>query len=108
MAQRVRRSAQERERIISDWKASGLSAWAFSSQQGLPKNSIYRWLAAARRQTPPRILRVVREPSTPSRVEPTLTVEVCGARIAVPAAFDRATLAAVLEVLDLRRQELRS
>ena len=109
MAGRIYRSAEERERIVSDWKSSGLSARAFSKQQGLTKNLIYRWLAAARRRTaPPRILRVIRESAIATPTSSTLTVEVSGARIAVPTGFDRATFAAVLQVLDRQCQELRS
>jgi hypothetical protein len=106
---------------VSEWRASGKSSTAFCKGQAFTAGGLRYW-ASRLKGAPPRnpsskpevrLARVLRTPA-PVRAEvrarvpaagsaitsePTLVVEVHGARVSVRPGFDRATLAAVLDVL---------
>jgi lambda repressor-like predicted transcriptional regulator len=106
---RVGREASEWARLVAAYKASGLSASAFAAREGLALSTLYEWVAKlAPRQPVLRIARVIRRPShagdeaTPTAMGGAVVIEVGAARLRVGAGFDRATLAAVLDVLEAR------
>jgi hypothetical protein len=107
---------------VSEWRASGQSSTAFCKGKAFTAGGLRYW-ASRLKGAPPRspsskpevrLARVLRTPA-PVRAEergrvpaaagsavtsePTLVVEVHGARVSVRPGFDRATLAAVLDVL---------
>jgi hypothetical protein len=43
MRRRVRRSDDEKQRLLDSWMKSGLSARAFESREGLKKSCLWRW-----------------------------------------------------------------
>src|SRR5271157_2998317 len=100
MRRGVLRSAEERERLISGWRASGRSVPVFARQEGVPSSTLYQWVRPVNRQAAPRILRVVRKARAARPRDERLVIEVGSARIRVAAGFDRAVLACVLEVLE--------
>jgi transposase-like protein len=44
---RVRRSDDEKQRLLDAWKKSGLSARAFESREGIRKSCLWRWKRTA-------------------------------------------------------------
>jgi hypothetical protein len=94
---------------VSEWKSSGLTSKAYCEGKPFTAGGLRHWAHRLRRglqqdRAPQRIARVVRVPSQRSSREPwpageTLVVELGAARVAVRPGFDRAMLAAVLEVL---------
>jgi transposase-like protein len=44
---RLRRSEDEKQRLLDAWKKSGLSARAFESREGLKKSCLWRWKRSA-------------------------------------------------------------
>ena len=109
---------------VSEWRASGKSSTAFCKGKTFTAGGLRYW-ASRLKETPPRgpsskpevRLARVRLTSSPERDEergrvlptasamatdPTLVVEVHGARVSVRPGFDRTTLAAVLDVLSTR------
>ncbi len=111
----VIRSLAERRRLIVACRASGLSTKAFAQRERIPPSTLYQWLADDRPLHPElRIARVLRRPSPPAQAMPPVSppppvlIELRSARVEVAAGCDRATLAAVLELLDARgRQDTR-
>lgn len=97
-------AAVSRKRVAA-WRASGLTAAAFFVEQGLELRSLRYWTYRRRRDAeavaplPVRLARVVRGEAPPRADGAALVVEVGRARISVARGFDRATLAAVLDVL---------
>lgn len=93
-----------KKRIVA-WRASGQTASVFCAQQGLALSSLRYWAYRRRCDAEPavappvRLAQVVRDVAPVSVQEAALIVEVGRARIAVARGFDRATLAAVLDVL---------
>lgn len=100
---------------IADWKASGLTSVAYCEGKPFTAGGLRHWAYLLRQVTPRkpvalaevRIAKVVPRTAPageamPSRSHEALVVEVGGARIAVRPGFDRATLAAVVEVLSSR------
>jgi hypothetical protein len=100
---------------VSGWRESGLTSEKFCEGREFSANGLRHWAyklgkTKRRRGTPEvRIARVVRAPapekttaSTPGPVDWSLAVELGGARILVRVGFDRATLAALLDVLAAR------
>lgn len=97
---------------VVEWKASGLSSRAYCEGKSFTAGGLRYWAHRLSRERQPgpsiRIARIVRvsEPRSSSRDElslggaaPDLVIAVGAARIGVRPGFDRATLAAVLEVL---------
>jgi hypothetical protein len=90
---------------VSAWRASGLTAAVFCDEQGLVLSSLRYWTQRVRRDDeaaappPVRLAQVVRQAEPPLADVAALVVEVGGARISVARGFDRATLAAVIDVL---------
>jgi len=99
---------------VEAWRASGLTAKEFCAKHDLRLSALRYWTyrgRAAERATEakevklvpvtvkPRAEAVAAASSETERSKPALTLELGGARVTVPAGFDRATLRAVLEVL---------
>jgi len=101
---------------IADWKASGLTSEAYCEGKPFTAGGLRHWAYLLRQVTPRkpvalaevRVARVVPVPRPAPAVTAlppapdALFVEVGDARIAVRPGFDRATLAAVVEVLAAR------
>ena len=99
---------------MAAWRASGESAQKFAEGRDYTVHMLRYWArriaeeAAASSEPSIRLARVVRAPAeaaalpsatTRPPVGAALVLEVGGARVQVPAGFERATLRAVLEVL---------
>ena len=102
------------EQRVAAWRASGESAQKFAEGRDYTVHMLRYWArrideeAAAASAPSIRLARVVRAPAEAAALpratarQPTgaaLVLEVGGARVQVPAGFERATLRAVLEVL---------
>jgi len=127
-------AATWRERI-GEWRASGLSAAKFAESRGLSVHQLWNWSAKFRKEAQPKtvdstvmamasatpgegerakassisLAKVVRIPKQEPAAKPStalLSVELFGVRIAVPTAFDRPTLAMVLDEIEARRARL--
>ena len=106
---------------VAAWHASGLSANAFARDKGYSASALYYWLRRLEEQPAPvktsassMLARVVRTPTPAATSTPAtstridgIVIEFAGARIVVGAGFDRAVLAAVLDVLDDRARGAR-
>lgn len=57
MHKKIRRSKEEASRLVAEWKASGLSARVFATQEGVPVSTLYQWARRSRTE------RVIEEPS---------------------------------------------
>jgi hypothetical protein len=97
-------SAAEWKKRVEAWRKSGLSAGEFSEGQGFAQGTLRYWAwrvekpgAAKAEPEPLRIVQLAR-PRTSSAAA-SLTIEVNGARVTVPAGVDRETLSAVLAAL---------
>lgn len=98
------------QKRVDGWRASGRTSIAFSSGRDFTAGGLRHWAHRLRKEarSPVRFARVKRVPAqaassgvvAPPR--PAILVEVGAARVSIGADFDRATLAAVLEVLGLR------
>jgi hypothetical protein len=94
---------------VAEWRSSGLSSPVYCAGKDFTAGGLRHWahrLSHGEQRRPAvRVARIVRverarqdgRPSPAGEVAPDLVVEIGGARIAVRAGFDRATLAAVLE-----------
>ena len=98
---------------IEEWRASGLTAEEFCRPRGFDADRLYRWssrLAKRAKESPKAeptisIARVIRRPMSPSvaaKSEPSVCIEIAGARVTVAAGVCKATLASVFEVLEAR------
>jgi len=91
---------------VASWRASGLTAREFCEGRDFAVGTL-RWWACRLERGPRRVgsamplARVVpaTRPPTAVRSGSGVSIEVAGARIAVEAGFDQATLASVLEVM---------
>ncbi len=113
---------------VAAWRASGLTAKAFTAGQPFSAQQLWNWSYRLRRDgsaspapvTGPRpvvhavkkcvrLARVVRVAASAPPVPPTmgLVVEWHGARIAVPPAFDRTTFSTVLDAIEHHHQTRR-
>lgn len=99
-------------RRVADWKASGLSALAFSRSKQLSASELRKWgkalaAEAAPRGSAPRVTmaRVIPlgEASGPSVSPASVVVEVADARIVVPPTFDSRALRSIIAILESRR-----
>lgn len=100
---------------VSGWRESGLTSEKFSEGRDFSANGLRHWAyklgqtKRRRRKPTMRIARVVRATGAPTAakaatngpapVDATMVVELGGARVVVRPGFDRATLAALLDVL---------
>ncbi len=94
-----RREAAWSERVAA-WRASGVSASQFASDQGLVVSTLRYWATRLSNTPKPQFLRLVTKRAaapTPSVAE--LVVEVGAARIRVAAGFDAALLSDVVHAL---------
>ena len=41
-------SAEEKKRLIEQWKESGKSRWTFAKEQGIGAQTLYKWTASAK------------------------------------------------------------
>lgn len=115
------------EKRVAAWRASGLTSRRYAKGRPFSASGLRYWACRLRREEPVRVAatpqairlgRVLRRLAPapeaaapePARELPapvpapgvTLTVECGSLRVAVPVGFDRATLAAVLDVLVVR------
>lgn len=106
-------------RRVARWHSSGLTSTEFCAGRQYTAGGLRHWAhrlrerdaaTAMKENAPPalHLLRVLRVPeradssatsATVTRTDATLTIELGGARIAVPAGFDCVTLRAVLDAL---------
>jgi transposase len=115
-------TTEEWTKRIEEWRASGLTSDRFCEGREFTANGLRKWAyrlgMTKRHRRKPKVglARVVRVPSAapiPGKIgggtreesDSALAVELGGARVVVRAGFDRATLAAVLEVLAAKRSE---
>ena len=87
---------------MAAWRASGQTAAVFCAGRGMSVSALRYWAPRwPAEPEPTAMVRIARVVPTPAARPPTsvLVVEIGAARIRVEAGFDRATLAAVLEVL---------
>jgi transposase-like protein len=93
---RKRHTAEERERLIAEVRATGEVPRVVAERMGVCASSAYRWMKEASDARAPVFVRVV-----PSRTElrPTLTVQLGRATIRVEAGFDAELLRAVVAAL---------
>jgi hypothetical protein len=100
------------EQRVAAWRASGQSAQKFAEGRDYTVHMLRYWAGrvkeeeAAPSEPSIRLARVVRAPaeatalpSATTRQPAALVLEVSGARVQIPAGFERATLRALLEVL---------
>jgi len=105
---------------VREWKASGETAAKFSEVGGFSKVGLRNWSYRLKRTKAPlpaemvRMVRVERtlgkEKTAPAADEcqvVVLSVEIGEARVAVTPGFDRATLAAIIDVLHERQRRSR-
>ena len=104
---RIFRDAAERQRLVTEYRLSGLSAPAFAKGAQLSPSTLYAWLAGARSKNGGkrvRMARIVRTqallPAVQSLADvPPIVLQVGAVRMTVPHGFDRKTLREVLDVL---------
>jgi hypothetical protein len=99
-------------RRVAEWRASGQTSLAFSAGREFTAGGLRHWayrLGKTRKQARSvpavRMARVVRVPSSPAAASASdvpIIVEFGGVRVSLRAGFDRATLGAVLDLLDSR------
>lgn len=93
---------------VAAWRASGLTAPEFCAGRGFAVGTLRWWATRLERERAESVAfplaRVVRRPSEPRAASDGggVVLEVGGVRVAVGAGFDRATLGAVLDVLEER------
>jgi transposase-like protein len=46
----VTRTAEEKQALLEEWHASGLSMRAFAKLRGIPQSSMHKWIAPERRR----------------------------------------------------------
>lgn len=90
---------------MAEWRASGQTSTAFSEGKPFTASGLRHWAHRLSKEPQPRRLRVVRVQRRRKAIESTgpspdacLVVELGPARVVVRPGFDRALLAAVLEV----------
>lgn len=103
------------ERRVREWKASGKTAAKFGVERGISPGSLWNWAhrlgQTKRHKARAPALRLVRVDRV-AAAEPVvvavdgaarLCIEMGGARVEVLPGFDRATLAAIVDILRERR-----
>jgi len=90
-------------RLVSQWRASGLSAREFAAREGLNRGTLYRWSATLGRAAPPSGGFVEVPAPVPAAEEGRIEVVVREqVRIRVSGAFDAGLLRRVVEALEAR------
>ena len=119
MRRRYRR-ADERQRIVNEWRGSGDTVGAFCTARGLAPASLNRWIGQEppERARPPRARRAAEVPP-PSAISPLgvgflrleravvsaregIAVEVGSAKVRVERGFDGALLLEIVDLLSKR------
>jgi transposase len=77
---------------VREWRRSGLTASVFAEREGLNAGTLKWWNS--------RLARVSTVSARPPVVEVVIDARASGARVAVPAGFDEATLRRLLAVLE--------
>lgn len=107
------------EKRVAVWRASGESAARYCAARGYTAQSLWRWAKRfdAQRNAPTssamqlvRVDRVIASPTPPTVIETSaarLHVELGALRVAIAPGFDRATLVALLDVLEPRTRSAR-
>ena len=98
------------QKRVARWKASGESAVAFGAREGIKVSALYRWSAKLKREppttgagpTPVRMMQLVRVPARSPTSGVIIDVPEMWVRVVVEPAFDRGTLAVVLDMLGVR------
>lgn len=97
------------EQRVAAWRASGLTAAQFCTEQGLGQRALSRW--SRRLQPEPagstptvRLVRLVRTPAAiasppPASASPALVIEIGGTRVTVGHGADVATVVTVLAMV---------
>jgi len=112
----MRETAATWAKRVREWKASGETSEKFSESREFSAGGLRHWAyrlrQTKRREPRPAALRLVRVDRAPvqgpppaagdGRTAARLHVEVAGTRVAVAPGFDRATLAAIIDVLEQR------
>lgn len=91
---------------VAEWRLSGLTSAAYAEGKPFTAGGLRHWAHRLKTGHPRKALRVVRVERTRRSAPPTpagaadasLVIELGAARVVVRPGFDRATLAAVLEV----------
>jgi len=90
-------------KLVSEWRASGLSAREFAAREGLNRGTLYRWSAVlSRAAAPPGAFVEIPVPAAAAdkgRIEVVVREHV---RIRVSGAFDAGLLRRVVEALEAR------
>lgn len=109
MSARIKRSQEEVSRLLTEWKASGMSARAFAGREGVPVSTLYQWARRSRSEraapVPPKsadhafVALEVGDRSV--RGEASFRILLQGERqLEVPRGFDRDELVRLLDVLE--------
>lgn len=94
------RRVDEQQREVAAWRASGLSAAAFSARRGYSPKTLFRWAATAEALTvakPAEFVRLEIAPRVTAASE--MVVEVGAARVRVARGFDPGFLRDVVAAL---------
>ena len=87
---------------VAAWRASGVTASAFSARAGFAPSTL-RWWASRLGRREGGFVRIVTATEVPkAAVDGAIELEVAGVRVLVRAGFDRTALAEVLDVLRAR------
>lgn len=100
---RKRASVEEREKILTAYRASGLTQEKFAAQAGLSLSCLSNWLRRAKAQAPSRpvsFLEVSSPAASSSRWSPGYRVELPGGvRLELPSGFAPAEAAELCRIL---------
>lgn len=98
---RKRASAEEREKILTAYRKSGLTQEKFAAQAGLSLSCLSNWLRRAKAQAPPVSFLELAPPATnPSRWAPGYRVELPGGiRLELPSGFTPAEAVELCRIL---------
>jgi hypothetical protein len=91
---------------VAEWRSSGLTSAAFTEGKPFTAGGLRHWAFRLKTRQPRKALRVVRVQrirrtapvASGGRADTSLVIELGAARVVLRPGFDRATLAAVLEV----------
>jgi hypothetical protein len=96
------RGADEQEREVQAWRASGLTAEAFCARRGFSAQSLFRWAAAKRSVALTRPTEFVRLEVAATSMAAGVVIELGAARIRVDRGFDAQLLRDVVAALTTR------
>ena len=95
---RRRRSASEVERLVAEFRASGLSVARFAADQGVAPGTVYLWLRACP-EAGPALVPVRVTPPAGGGAEPIRLVHPSGWRVEFPSGLAPSALASLLNSL---------